>query len=427
MKFISIFIPILFSLSTAVAQPIWNKIPSNTTNKLNSISFGSEQVGYIGGDDRLILKTIDGGTTWNPIQHVGLDSIFTPPIEDIIHIEFVSETNGFVIINDSESLAYYTGGLYKTTDGGQTWEQETNFMCSFYKTFHFNENKGFTIGSSCFGGKTIAKKENGVYSVNIQYLSWNIDYLKAIDFVDTLQGIVAGDSAQIHRTFDGGMTWDTTNINNFPPSSIPVTITDLMYLNDSTVVFTSNVPDYIYSISNDNGLNWNHVLTNTFLDPQIKAIAHSKKDSIISVGINFNDSLGFIGYYDKSNAWQNYHMTNEALNEIDMQNDSTAFIVGDKGAIYTNSGALTSVNDMYQWLKVNIYPNPASNWIVVESEPMKSIEVNDVDGRLMKRMDLTNEQLVQLNTKGWENGNYFLKIHFSDGQIYCKQVAIFQH
>lgn len=422
MKFYSFFSLLLFSITTAFSQPVWNKVTSNTNNNLNSISFGSEQVGYIGGDDFLILKTLDGGMTWNPIQHMGIDSFSNPPIKDIVHIEFVSETDGFLIVNDSRSIVYYSGYTYKTLDGGVTWQLEGSHICSPYKTFHFNPNKGFAIGASCFGGKTIMKKENGIYSPNVNYLSWNIEYLKAIDFVDTLQGIAAGDSTQIYRTFNGGMSWDTIDINH--TSAIPVTITDLMYLNDSTVLMASNVPDIIYSISNDNGLSWNHVSTTSFLDPQIKAIALSAKDSIISIGINFNDSLGFISYYNKSNGWDYNRVTNEALNEIDMQNDSIAYVVGDKGAIYTNSGSLTPVHNIADAPVVHMYPNPTSKWLNIESEHMEFIEIYHSDGKLIKQIHPTNHQEVQLDNSELKNGNYFLKIHFTDGNSISKQIVI---
>lgn len=409
-------------MSTAFAQPIWNKVTSNTNKKLNSISFGSEQVGYIGGDDFLILKTLDGGMTWNPIQHMGIDSISNPPLMDIVHIEFVSETDGFLIVNDSESFVYYSGFLYKTIDGGNTWQQETSHICSPYKTFHFNENQGFAIGASCFGGKTIMKKENGLYSSNVNYLSWNIEYLKAIDFVDTLQGMATGDSAQIYRTFNGGITWDTIDVNL--TSTIPITITDLMYISDSTVIMTSNAPKIIYSISNDNGLSWNHIPTNTFLSPQIKAFAVSDKDSIISIGINFNDSLGFISYYDKTNGWQNFHVTNEALHQIDMQNDSIAFVVGNNGAIYTNTGNLTAVQNLPESPSINIYPNPTSGWLTIESKHMELLEVYHSDGKLIKQIRPTNHQQANIDTSELLNGNYFIKIQFTDGRIFSKQIAI---
>src|SRR5687768_13877794 len=96
----------LFSLGVN-AQTTWYEIPTGTTKKLNTIHFPSSTVGYIGGNDSLLLKTIDGGETWNPVAFTGVT--FYPGGEHIINLKFVSETIGYMAVGPYS-------GTYKTTN-----------------------------------------------------------------------------------------------------------------------------------------------------------------------------------------------------------------------------------------------------------------------------------------------------------------------
>ncbi len=42
----------------------WYSVSTPTTKKLNVIDFPTPNVGYIGGNDSLLLKTTNGGRTW---------------------------------------------------------------------------------------------------------------------------------------------------------------------------------------------------------------------------------------------------------------------------------------------------------------------------------------------------------------------------
>lgn len=429
MKSIITILSLLFSLSGMFAQQYWTDVVSGTTLDLNSISFGSETVGYIGGNDSLLLKTTDGGDTWNPIQFSGIDFSSNQGLTDITHIEFVSETEGFLAINDADTLTYYAGEIYKTVDGGASWVLEETWMCSPLRTFHFDANTGFAVGSSCFGGKTISRKENGTWSSNTTYLSWNIEYIRAIDFYDANIGMVGGDSAQIHRTFDGGMTWDTIdlNIQNFAQNG--GVILDIQYIDEETIVLTNNLPNTGFCISFDGGLTWDHHSAVSFSSPNMKSVAYSSKDSIITVGSTIDSwplGKGDVIWYQKTSTggYFNEQFSSFPLNEVTMANDSIAFAVGKDGTIISNKSTLTSVINLQpQTPQINIYPNPASDQIKIESENMNRIEIVDLLGRVVNTIVTEGETQKSIDISQLESGVYLLKVHFKNGKTISKEVV----
>ena len=99
------------------AQSTWYQMSVPTGQNLNDIQFVTDQVGYIGGDSLALLKTIDGGLTWNEVNHQGLANQMSA--DHIQEIEFTSELIGYVTLENGPFL-------YKTIDGGLNWAQVQN-------------------------------------------------------------------------------------------------------------------------------------------------------------------------------------------------------------------------------------------------------------------------------------------------------------
>jgi photosystem II stability/assembly factor-like uncharacterized protein len=120
-------------LNTVDGGLTWNVVPvPDSTADFNCISFPTKLVGYVSGAPRTIMKTTDGGITWFPIAE---DKSF-------FYAVFPSEDVGYAI-ND------YTDGIFKTTNGGNTWT-ETNFSWTTgiydpQQIFFFSETRGVVI------------------------------------------------------------------------------------------------------------------------------------------------------------------------------------------------------------------------------------------------------------------------------------------
>ena len=87
-----------------------NNIKIGSTAFLYGVAFTNETTGYIVGDSGIILKTIDGGSSWK--------NVASPVKYSLQAIQFVNSTNGY-IVGDS-------GSVLKTTTGGNSW-QALNF------------------------------------------------------------------------------------------------------------------------------------------------------------------------------------------------------------------------------------------------------------------------------------------------------------
>lgn len=122
---------------------------------LQLLQFTSKQIGYIAGGFQFdgsaggtLAKTTDGGKTWQLINY---------PFDDILSISFVNDNIGYIsMLTESGSIANtYVGSKFiKTTDGGNTWQviaQTPNDNSSKYDTYtniHFQtELEGFAINA----------------------------------------------------------------------------------------------------------------------------------------------------------------------------------------------------------------------------------------------------------------------------------------
>ena len=86
----------------------WDEV-YESPSALFDIQMVNFQVGYACGWDGLIVKTTDGGNTWNELSHPA-------PGKDFWSLDFINTNSGYVV-GDSTIL--------KTTDGGNTWISES--------------------------------------------------------------------------------------------------------------------------------------------------------------------------------------------------------------------------------------------------------------------------------------------------------------
>lgn len=86
----------------------WQQASVPTMQMLTAVHFPSEMIGYAVGHDAIVLKTEDGGETW---QQIYVDREATVPLLDVW---FKDSLHGFAV------GAY--GYIIETVDGGQSWD-----------------------------------------------------------------------------------------------------------------------------------------------------------------------------------------------------------------------------------------------------------------------------------------------------------------
>lgn len=99
----------------------WSTTYTDPLNGIADINFPSVQMGYAvsisGSNGANVLKTINGGQTWNVINTFSAFPNFQPRC-----IYFINDTTGFI---GGWSWYQSSDAIFKTTDGGITWNVQT--------------------------------------------------------------------------------------------------------------------------------------------------------------------------------------------------------------------------------------------------------------------------------------------------------------
>lgn len=111
------------------ASAQWQRQSSGTTVSLRGLSAVSDRVAWASGTGGTIVRTTDGGVTWQVLTVPGADSL------DFRDIEAFDERRAYVLSIGNGSASR----IYKTVDGGLTWAlQFTNAdTAAFYDCFDF--------------------------------------------------------------------------------------------------------------------------------------------------------------------------------------------------------------------------------------------------------------------------------------------------
>lgn len=155
-----------FLLLAIVAVPRWTVQTSGVTHRLRGVSAVSERVVWASGAGSTVLRTVDGGLTWQKLD-------VTTEALDFRDIDAVDAQTAYALsIGNGPSSR-----IYKTIDAGKTWNLQ----------FKNEDQKAF---------------------------------LDAMSFWDANHGIVFGDSIDkqfyILTTADGGRTWSRVPVPSLP-------------------------------------------------------------------------------------------------------------------------------------------------------------------------------------------------------------------
>jgi len=408
---------ILISLLTVKAHgqtPYWTQVASGTNKRLCSVSFGSESVGYIGGEDSVLLKTSDGGATWQPVAHAGIG--FSLAGTDIIHVNFLSDSIGFAVVGNFE-LPTYLGTMYKTIDGGLTWSQVQTGNIAVYSTYFFDEQNSYQVGSAFFAGQAVIRQTNGTWGNYHTFSSTADDFLYTVDFYDSLVGIAGGSMGYVYRTMDGGASWDTVK------TVVDSNIYSLKFIDHRTVLAATGNNPAALIVSTDTGRTWQlETSTMTFAYPALRSLTLSKRDSFIAVGkASFGGQGVLLSWLNGSVDLQ---MTDYPLNSVEMSNDSVAFAVGDSGLIVSNRQYLLPVWDVdRKEYGAEVFPNPTSDRLVTRMDVPHEVSVTDMQGRVLHRQTYRQEH-HNLKLGGLPAAVYNVELKTEGGVRVTRKVVI---
>ncbi|MEI7726670.1 MAG: YCF48-related protein [Bacteroidota bacterium] len=192
-KQIPMIVLLFFVAFTARSQWFWQN-PKPQGNTLLSTCFINENEGWACGSNGTIIHTVNGGNTWTTQCSNILANLNT--------VFFIDPMNGWIVGSYPNSWEL----ILKTTDGGNTWDIVLNAANNtpLRDIWFMNAGNGWAVGGSgevkysTDGGSTWWNK----YIPNAQ----NQD-LGSVFFQDNLAGWIVGTHGTILKTQDGGSTW----------------------------------------------------------------------------------------------------------------------------------------------------------------------------------------------------------------------------
>lgn len=193
--------------------PYWQPQESGVTAGFRGLSAVSDDVAWASGSAGTVIRTIDGGTTWENVSIPGTDTLQFRDIEAF-------DANTAIVLS-----AGLPAVIYKTTDGGQNWEQKYFSMAegTFYDAMDFwNDKEGIAFGDAIDGRLLILKTSDGGET-------WNeLPFEQRPQALDGQGGFAAsgtclrtvgedqvyiglgGQEASLFYSFDKGETWQKT-------------------------------------------------------------------------------------------------------------------------------------------------------------------------------------------------------------------------
>ena len=234
--FLSLVVAVAFSCEPAkeIRTPYWEPGQSGTEAGLRGLSAVSETVAWASGSEGTVIRTTDGGQSWEDVSVPATDTIQFRDIEAF-------DANTAIVLS-----AGLPALIYKTTDGGQSWEQK-----------YFSMVEG--------------------------------TFYDAMDFWDDQSGIAFGDAMDgrllILRTFDGGETWQELPFEDRPQAldgqgGFAASGTCLRTEGDRNVYIGLGGDEASLFYSNDQGASWKKAYT---------PLDHGPSSGIFS--IQFRDAI----------------------------------------------------------------------------------------------------------------------------------------
>jgi photosystem II stability/assembly factor-like uncharacterized protein len=166
------------------------------TPEFLSIRFADKKRGIVIGSvlnsqervvDSLVMRTEDGGETWQ--------RIIVPSKKELYHLDFVGSSRCWIVGDDGLVLA--------STNGGASFQtQRSGVVLDLYNVDFRDENEGYIVGSK----GTILRTENGGETWEAVKTAFPMTFMR-VDFADDKNGVIVGYEGTILRSNDKGRTW----------------------------------------------------------------------------------------------------------------------------------------------------------------------------------------------------------------------------
>jgi len=264
---------------------------SNPTIAFRDVKFPTPIIGYAlagNGTDSYIFKTTNGGNTWAQ-KDLLVQTSNLNVFKSLDRLQFIHPDTGF---------ASGFGGVFKTVDGGNSWQAiyaniiDHNEMANRIRTHFTSANEGVRIDATAnFAGSfsTVYKTFDGgatwqIINVNLGFGVMRSPYVEDLHFLDKSNGWFVGRGA-VGRTTDGGNTWTVNN-------SLPNDGYSICFLTPDVGYISGFYLDPYFTT--DGGVTWSRTSENRVIVPNYVLLSQRGKLAVMAgMGGGFYIHEGF--------------------------------------------------------------------------------------------------------------------------------------
>jgi len=378
--------------SFAQTQP-WKKLQSPVNVTLRYLHFVDSLTGWAAGEAGTIIRTTDGGDSWE-VQNSTVQTF-------IMDICFVDKNLGWALTLKDEFP--FTSVILKTTNGGDDWHTE-NFQDSsalIRTIFFFDSLNGFV------GGSYIAHTSDGGNDWTRADIDSNMISgfpVYKFNFLNRHFGYACGGRIDV-----AGVVWRTTNSGlNWNAQGISADeVFDIFVFDSLNAVSLSGDPEGFFGIASlnttDAGVTWNFEELPFFG---------------LSFEINFrtyNEGWSTSGYKfllttNRGETWEEFETPDSAVvYDLQFLDARTGYAVGENGVILKLDPTLVGVEKEIPppagYILYQNYPNPFNpNTKISWQSPVGSWQT-------LKVYDILGNEVATLLNEYKPAGNY--EVEFS--------------
>lgn len=363
-------------------------------------------------------KTTDGGITWTP----GTINVGDPTLT-INNIAPISATTAWV--SALTPTIGNNGVIYKTTNGGATWQQQNigtfNAATSFINGVHFfDANNGVSFGDAVAGefeiyttadggetwdpvpGANIPNPLGSGATIEYGYNGGNVAIGNTIWLVTN--------KGRILKSSDMGLTWTASQapVTDFAGTAQSARLT-MSSLTNGCLLKTAGTT-YTFYTTTDGGATWS---AGTPFTGTYRVLAYVPGTSTL-VATSAGTPSGSAYSTNNGTTWTTID-SGAQRGVVTFFNGTTGWCAGFNedpftGGIFKFTGTLS--NDDFSTTKFKVYPNPASSLVNLQTEGLDSytLKVTDLSGKVMVTREFNGVENT-LDISSYASGVYFFEIN----------------
>jgi photosystem II stability/assembly factor-like uncharacterized protein len=394
-----------------------------------------------------ISLTTDGGTTW---ISKGVTLASTTSL-GIGNISATSASQAYISVFPLTGANAAAQGVYRTNNGGNSWAKVAGAAytaSSFVNLIHFFDvANGISMGDPLNGKFEMYRTSNaGIGWTAVPAANLPTPLMNQTPAPDTPEYgytnkyTVKGNTiwigtgnGRLLRSTDKGLNWTaiTTPVLDFGGGINPTNTADATFRDDNNGIilrqnYSSDTPpvfiDYTLFRTTDGGTNWTDI-TDVNQIVYRSGVTYAG-NTLYSSGSSM-DNFGTSFSNDDGTTWN--ELSTGSHTHLEFLSESVGYSGGfasssTAGGVFKLVPAAVNTNS-FTSDKFTVSPNPVTDVLRIsntENINFTSIQVTDINGRIVKSLNLKNVTSSQINVADLNAGIYFLNITSDAGKAVKK-------